>query len=113
MGPGDRQGTKARPGFVQEVANNATAEAVISVGKNTAVLLTAGMVARVEIHFQSLKNTIYFGFSNSVTKDTGMKISSKSLVSLYIDENVQVWAISASGLTDVIVHELKKISDNF
>ena len=112
MGPGDRQGTKARPGFVQEVANNTTAEAVISVG-NTAVLLTAGMVARVEIHFQSLKNTIYFGYSNSVTKDTGMEISSKSLVSLYIDENVQVWAISASGLTDVIVHELKKISDNF
>ena len=112
-GAGSRGGHVDRPIFHEEVASDTKSDAVVNVTNVSPTLLTAGLQGRAYIQFQPKSKTIYYGFDNTVTKNTGIKITSNSLVHLHITEKVEIWAITANGNTDVVVHELKKTPVNF
>jgi hypothetical protein len=52
------------------------------------------------------KATIYIGFNNSVTTSTGIQVFKDQTLTLEVGENIEVWAITASGTADTRIAEL-------
>lgn len=61
---------------------------------------------RLEVEIQNLGNSdIFVGPSNAVTTSNGLKIPKGSSQNVMLDDGAQIWAITASGSSDVRLAE--------
>lgn len=80
-----------------------TAESITTTASEVAATPLAG---RVKITLQNKgSNSVYIGMNSSVTSSNGLEIPKNSSYTEDLAENVELWAISASGTNDLRVFE--------
>lgn len=89
-------------------ANDDAAHGAMTVGTSAVELKVGGSVLanRKAVTMQAMDNSVYWGYSNTVTVSTGTRIFKNQFIPLPVGPDIHVWLIADAAGKNVRIGEL-------